>query len=342
MLADMYLWRGNVDDYDKCIEVCEAVTRYKTDDYFRLEEEQGDNCIVKLFNGYPLISDAPANKPGESFNEIFGIGGSFESLFELSFDYAYRNQIGLYYYNSTYPVQVQAFPGIGYEFSSYRGNEVFEQPQDTRFYHNVRRINSGYWAISKYAYSWLQLKIYGSEIEYDRAAIRGGIEESNWIVYRYTEVLLFEAEAYVMKAIQNQNDSVKCIEYKDKAFNLIDAVNKRSIVADKEGFQPVTLTQLIGYSTNTTVNELENVLFKERRRELMFEGKRWFDLLRMARRDGNQKRLFQFVEKKYDTSTVSAIRIRFNNPNALYFPLYEDEIINSQGVLEQNHAYKDE
>lgn len=131
-------------------------------------------------------------------------------------------------------------------------------------------------------------------------------------------------------------------EYKDKAFNLIDAVNARSINSDNFNITPNTLTQVISYSNSTTVNELESVLFKERRRELMFEGKRWYDLVRMARRDGNQERLLSFVEKKYDSATLSAVKIKLKNPYAMYFPMAKDEVRNSQGVLKQNPAYKDD
>ena len=84
------------------------------------------------------------------------------------------------------------------------------------------------------------------------------------------------------------------------------------------------------------------MLFKERRRELMFEGKRWYDLVRMARRDGNQERLLSFVEKKYDSATLSAVKIKLKNPYAMYFPMAKDEVRNSQGVLKQNPAYKDD
>ena len=74
----------------------------------------------------------------------------------------------------------------------------------------------------------------------------------------------------------------------------------------------------------------------------MFEGKRWYDLVRMARRDGNQERLLSFVEKKYDSATLSAVKIKLKNPYAMYFPMAKDEVRNSQGVLKQNPAYKDD
>jgi hypothetical protein len=48
------------------------------------------------------------------------------------------------------------------------------------------------------------------------------------------------------------------------------------------------------------------------------------------------------VEKKYQASTLSAVRIKLKNPYAMYFPLAKDEVRNSQGVLKQNPAYSDD
>lgn len=351
MLADMYLWRGAPGDWDKCIAVCEEVNALKLADYEKIRSKEGKNCTLKLYNGYPLICDAPEDIPGNSYNEIFGTGNSFESLFEFPYNNDVKNPfVGDYYQNnqSTNVGRIKAFEKIGSEFSSVKGNSVFEQAQDVRYYQNVYDRGSQSYAITKYAYDDLTLSFSSGSLEYSSASFRNQVQ-ANWIIYRYTEVLLFEAEAYIMKAKQIApagEDSLTQVaalkEYKDKAFNLIDAVNARSINSDNFNITPNTLTQVISYSNSTTVNELESVLFKERRRELMFEGKRWYDLVRMARRDGNQERLLSFVEKKYDSATLSAVKIKLKNPYAMYFPMAKDEVRNSQGVLKQNPAYKDD
>ena len=350
MLADMYLWRGRADDYDKCIKVCEEVTKIKKQEYEKLRSKQGKNCTITLFNGYPLISDAPDDIPGNSYNEIFGTGSSFESLFEFPYNNDVKNPfVGDYYQNnnSNNVGRIKAFDLIGNGFTSVKGNTVFEQPQDTRYYSDLKERGSAF-AISKYAYDQVRLSISEGTVKFTSGSFRNQVQ-ANWIVYRYTEVLLFEAEAYIMKAKALNpagDDSLATVgvlkDYKDKAFELIDAVNSRAIVADNDKMLPTTLTQLIKYSANTTVADLETVLFKERRRELMFEGKRWYDLVRMARRDGNQERLLSFVEKKYDSATLSAVKIKLKNPWAMYFPFHKDEIDKSQGYLKQNPAYRED
>ena len=348
MLADMYLWRGQDGDLDKCIAVCEEVTARKKYDYEKLLREEGKHCTVSEFNGYPLISDAPENNPGNSYNEIFGIGNSFESIFELPYTQEVSNPfVGTYYQNnnSSDVGQIKAYEKIGATYG-HKG-DVFEQTNDVRR-HVLKKYSSSY-AICKYAYDDMDLMFNTGAIAFSRATVRNQTQ-AGWIVYRYSEVLLFEAEAYILKAKRlnpSGADSLAISDevrsYKDKAFELIDAVNKRSIVADNSNATgSVPLRSVTGYNASISVPDLENILFNERRRELMFEGKRWFDLVRLAVRSHNQNALISVVSEKHDAATLSAVKIKLKNPYAMYFPLHKDEVRNSQKVLKQNPAYSEE
>ena len=196
MLADMYLWRGNDDDLDKCIAVCEEVHKLKMTQYQKLKEKEGKDCTVALFNGYPLIQDAPDDYPGNSYNEIFGTGNSFESLFELPYSNDVKNSlVGTYYLSDQLDQnrsvgQLKAFEDIGKDFSSSTPNKVFEQQQDTRYYQNIRVREPSY-AIAKYAYSSIDLIIDGNAVKSTGTSwgtLRSqNSSQPNWIVYRYTE-----------------------------------------------------------------------------------------------------------------------------------------------------------
>ena len=76
---------------------------------------------------------------------------------------------------------------------------------------------------------------------------------------------------------------------------------------------------------------------KERQRELMFEGKRWYDLVRQARRLGSTKKLAATVTKKQATNQ-GGIRIRLADPNVLYLPYFRNEL-KVNPYLKQNPAY---
>jgi len=363
MLADMYLWRGRSDDWQKCIDVCEEVTKFKLDEYQKLKSKQGKNCELVLFNGYPLISDAPGGvtTAGNSYNEIFGTKYSFESLFELPFNIDVKNSFVNSYYqcsdneNNKSVGTIKAYEPIGNTPST--NHDVFNQTNDVRYYQSVKQRSTSY-AISKYGYSSLSLSISGQKVSpasttasYGSFRSKDGSDQANWIIYRYSEVLLFEAEAYIMqaKALNPAGEDSAAIslaqqDLKEKAFKLIDAVNARSVVLDNDNVAKTNdLAKVTGYKANeTAVTKVEEILFQERRRELLFEGKRWYDLVRMARRAGNQKELINFIKKKHTAANSSKVDIQLKNPYAMYFPLYRDEVRNSKGVLKQNPAYKED
>ena len=192
----------------------------------------------------------------------------------------------------------------------------------------------------KYVYEQAKYNLSSGLITWESGQpVKRNNTEPNWIVYRYTDVLLMEAEAKVMKAAAMGGDDNQFNAERDQlfqeAFNLVDAVNQRAICKKRYGEMAKSL---VFSDYNTSAQTMEELVLAERRRELMFEGKRWFDLVRMARRDGNTSRLTTLVLPKFDAATVSAVRIKMTDMNALYFPLNKDEIkINN--LLKQNPVY---
>lgn len=354
MLADMYLWRGQEGDYDKCISVCQEITTQKKKEFEDLKIKKGKDNTIKEYNGYPLISNIPNNEIlGNSYNEIFGTGNSFESLFELPYDDKVSNGLVSSYYQSSSNAENQSTGNVKAldKIGSVRGedNSVFVQMHDTRYHQSVVERGTSY-GICKYAYSSVSITGTSSGVDLSESTMRNSSSQPNWIIYRYSEVLLFEAEANIMKAKSIHPSGADSLAmafevsgYLNKAFDLIDAVNKRAIgyIAEEgvsKPFNPKTLSR----EDYPSVSMMENLLFQERRRELMFEGKRWFDLVRISRRDGNQNRMLRFLSDKFSASVYSAVKIRLKDPYAMYFPMAKDEVKNSQGVLRQNPVYKDD
>ena len=354
MLADMYLWRGKEGDYDKCISVCQEITTQKKKEFEDLKIKKGKDNTIKEYNGYPLISNIPNNEIlGNAYNEIFGTGNSFESLFELPYDDKVSNGLVSSYYQSSSNAENQSTGNVKAldKIGSVRGedNSVFVQMHDTRYHQSVVERGTSY-GICKYAYSSVSITGTSSGVDLSESTMRNSSSQPNWIIYRYSEVLLFEAEANIMKAKSINPSGADSLAmafevsgYLNKAFDLIDAVNKRAIgyIAEEgvsKPFNPKTLSR----EDYPSVSMMENLLFQERRRELMFEGKRWFDLVRISRRDGNQNRMLRFLSYKFSASVYSSVKIRLKDPYAMYFPMAKDEVKNSQGVLRQNPVYKDD
>ena len=119
-----------------------------------------------------------------------------------------------------------------------------------------------------------------------------------------------------------------------RAFHLINTVNKRAIDASPISSRVDTL-KMADYVTSKVA--MEDLLMEERHREFLFEGKRWFDLIRMARRDGNNIRLSTLATRKY-IENVNAIKIKLANPDRIYFPYAKSEL-KVNPLLKQNPAY---
>lgn len=80
------------------------------------------------------------------------------------------------------------------------------------------------------------------------------------------------------------------------------------------------------------------LVYQARRRELMFEGKRWFDLVRRSIRDGNTTYLRSQVQNKYNSATTAN---KFGDFNAVYLPYNHNEVVVNEN-LQQNPAYPEE
>ena len=81
LLAEINLWKG---DYDEAIRYCDLVIDYKTKQYEEKKDKLGEINDMMLFNEIPLIRECVEGGTtcGNAYNEIFGTGNSFESLFE--------------------------------------------------------------------------------------------------------------------------------------------------------------------------------------------------------------------------------------------------------------------
>lgn len=142
---------------------------------------------------------------------------------------------------------------------------------------------------------------------------------NNWIFYRYSEIMLMKAEALAMLG---GTDNFQA------SADLINRIRQRA-----------------GYvvDLNAAGNQYDALMMviDERQREFIAEGKRWFDILRVAQRDN-------YAYKSYLTEKLLAGVSAANRPiyesklqdtNSYYLPIHENEIKNNTGILEQNPYY---
>lgn len=330
LLADMYLWKG---DYVKCVENCEKVIARKNVDYKEFKDKQGTDCTIELYENIPLIKESlGTSKTGTAYNEIFGTGNSYESLFELAF---MQNQsVSNGFVNSYYGSQdnpngsIEAFSQLltGVKDNS---NKYF-QKYDSRWLEFMEEGTSSH-RIRKYVRSNAEVDVNNLTPTIS-SQTRSNVKSANWIIYRLTDVVLMEAEAKVMLAANEANASLQD-SLLTQAYHLVKAVNDRAL-----NIKVNSLAKSISEKDfKSSIQQAEERVLLERRCELLFEGKRWFDLMRVARRDNNTRRLVSWVLQKH-TENQSAIRIKLADMDAIYFPISKDELkINP--LLKQNPAY---
>lgn len=121
-------------------------------------------------------------------------------------------------------------------------------------------------------------------------------------------------------------------EYIEKAFDLVNAINKRSIlVRNLSGSDTLNIDN---YQSKSILSDL---IMKERQREFLFEGKRYYDLVRQAWREGSSEQLATTVVKKL-TSGGEAVRMRLSKMDGIFWPYNIDEL-KVNPYLKQNPAF---
>ena len=117
----------------------------------------------------------------------------------------------------------------------------------------------------------------------------------------------------------------------ESAFEIVRVINVRSRIDSTDIKEPL--------SEPMDRSGCLSLVLDERARELAFEGKRWYDLVRKALRDKSTKDIL-FVADKL-TSNQDVLKSKMSSIDGLFFPIHIDEIRYNKN-LEQNPAYSDE
>ncbi|MBP5339280.1 MAG: RagB/SusD family nutrient uptake outer membrane protein [Prevotella sp.] len=336
LLADMCLWK---QDYANAVRYADLVITAKTNAYQEQLDKMGSNVTAndRMIDGYPLINDASTigNYYGNAYTDIFGSGASREAIFELVYldnDQMLANAaVSTHYGNqTTFPGDVRPADFICTDVND-EVFSIFLNKYDARYYENLQPINGSrtLFGISKYAYPNTTVDLTKAEIQgdYSSAYARDHCH-ANWILYRLSDVMLIKAEALVEMSPDSTSATSEETTYLQQAFDIVNTISKRSNCSS--GSKDLDQTNY------TTKPLMQDLVLEERQRELMFEGKRWFDLVRRSRRDGNTNYLVGCVSRK--GSTGGAIASKLSRMDAIYWPYHIDEIkVNNQ--LVQNPAF---
>lgn len=139
---------------------------------------------------------------------------------------------------------------------------------------------------------------------------------ANWIVYRYADVLLMKAEALSQLGQFNE------------ALQIINDIRVRALMG------PVVI--------QFTADAFEDAILNERALELAYEGKRWFDLLRMGRRNNFNRKsnLIEIIIDKVPATQKLVLASKLTDPFGWYLPIEEIELERNSKLV-QNPYYAD-
>lgn len=398
LLAELYLWKGSDvnlskeqqnECYRQCIKNCDYVLNFKCDQFENNDFEDTDlrpliDMEVYKEYGFPLLAEEltpGVNTKGPlATNDIFGKGGSYETIFELKYNSGSNkksNTVLMDMYGESASSQdvvanekmMQVKPQ---NTANYSDQVLFSVPSDYRMITSFRfKEDASDFQIYKYTIgtndAGIQGKEYGEVGTSFKAATksqsyRDGNNPPNWILYRMTEIMLFRAEAEIELAFnldaanapaEDAEDNAEATSGKQRRANLITMGSELSTPEDLklDAFELISAVyrrsnpQVKARATYaptqpTTLETFRKLLMNERRRELLFEGKRYYDLVRASRRDGNTQQFRAALSQKYGEAGAS-VAIKMIKMDFMYMPVLKGEM-EVNPALVQNPCYLDE
>lgn len=340
MLCEMYLWK---QDYASAVRYADNVIASKTEE-FKDSKNSGSSSVIgsdsKLFEGYPLYSEKSSTSSSSTYGRVYNLLFSSDACNENIFELIYSSDetmlsngaVSYFYGNQT------TFPGIIKPADFIAGDvsdelyKVFRNKYDTRYYSSIEKLSSSSYGIAKNANRSVAVSLQNGDIK----TVGSKYVESNcyapWVIYRTADVMLMKAEALT----QMVNPDDETVEGKAKndsllhaAYDIVNVIEKRSSIA--------STYEDIAYSDYSSKSQMEELVLTERQRELMFEGKRWFDLVRKARRDGKTNFLINKVMQK-GSDNAGVVQSKLARMDAIYWPYNYDEL-KVNGNLVQNPAF---
>lgn len=226
--------------------------------------------------------------PGAKWFEIFYPGNSLESIFEFQYDGNINQPNGTYDLTQQNSLQYSSSQKAIEIFAFEFTNELV-RGEDV----SIAKISENNFIIWKYV---------GQAP--DGKTVRSGTDRysCNWIVYRLADVLLMKAEALSQLGRYNE------------ALQIINEIRNRANVATRNiAFNAVAF---------------EDAILEERALEFAYEGKRWFDLLRMGRRNNyaRKNKLIEVMVSNASSTQKRVLAAKLTNPLGWYLPIYNSEI----------------
>lgn len=301
LLADIYLWQ---EQYQQCADICNEII------------SSGQFALMPILKAFEVttegdtISYVAPSSVAEYFDAVYVDGNSVESIFELQFDRENLNS----FYNNFVSGTCTMVPNSEHLVDIFTPTELegFERTWvDARESMAARMGTAWKWAAPNF----------------DATITRASSDmDNNHIIYRLAQIYLMRAEALCQLGIAQGSQEL-----------LAEALELVEVVRDRAGATATTALEVIG---DIDGKALEAHILDEEAREFMYEGKRWFDVVRNAKRNNyaNANYLMQIVPYSVIADKSFSVQVKYKDPNSWYMPLPESNI-ETNSLLVQNPFY---
>lgn len=313
LLADIYLWQ---EKYAECNALCQEIIgsgRYSMIPVEKLNFEIIDGGVVLDTVTIPNESDAD-----NMFIQTYVVGNSVESIFEIPFTTLLTNP----FYSMLGPQVNRLKPKVDIVDGTIFPYPIYlSAPEAT----DIRGSGFSYRA--------------GVVWKYVGTSRTGAARTSNnyttpWIVYKYSDILLLKAEALNQIGLQTHNEGAQNFYQQSIAMLNEVRIARNAINTSDYDFK----------TGDVDGKTLERAILNERAREFAYEGKRWFDVLRNAKRgdyEGNNLQyLISLAVNSASPEKQQSLIAKYKDPkhNSHYWPIYINEIETNKNLL-QNEFY---
>ncbi|MDF1572548.1 MAG: RagB/SusD family nutrient uptake outer membrane protein [Bacteroidales bacterium] len=245
----------------------------------------------------------------DEYFDLFYPGNSIESIFEIQFNDEKGQPNGLYGLTNYFSNNLDPSEAAIQMFAAKNG----EEPVRGEGF-SIKKEGEDDYIIWKYV---------GRAPDGETARASSEQRSANFIIYRLADVLMMKAEA--LSQLERYTEA-------REIFNGGSSYKYFYELTDRAGINDFTAAD--------TPASFEDAILDQRARELAFEGKRWFDLMRMGRRNNYQRKL-KFIEiavQNAPSTQKRILRTKLTNPLGWYLPIHEDELERNKN-LEQNTYY---
>lgn len=236
------------------------------------------------------------------FNTLYYKGNSAESIFEFQFDAQKLNT----FYNM-FGIANKRFLASPYVMDQvYTIDYINSDNKDIRGEGaSVRTSDNAIWKFIGVTYNTIRTT---------------DASWAHWPVYRYADVLLMKAEA--LNQLGGRGT---------EALGLVNKIRFRANALAATNTNPDPANQY----------DMTDYILAERAREFSFEGKRWYDVLRNAKRNKYARLdiLLNMVARSVPGARQQTAINKYRNYDSHYFPINNNEILSDPNLI-QNAYYK--